>query len=243
MSKIYEALQNAQQESWPVEAPEAEVAKAEVVVREVPLVPAVGELNLENEMIALYQNIEALLPELDKKVLQFMGSRAGEGTSTVIREFARVAAKKLGKSVFLLDAGHHRNPTQYVFMHITPERGWESIDGSGSIVGGGDMDLQLPTGSPPKLNFYSSQILDFWKVLKQKYDFILIDSAPASLSPDGIEISRRVDGVVLVVEAEKTRWQVVSNLKEKIVHGGGNILGIVFNKRRYYIPDRIYNRL
>jgi len=52
-----------------------------------------------------------------------------------------------------------------------------------------------------------------------------------------------VDGVVVVVEAEKTRWQVVENLKQKIENRGGNILGIVFNKRRFYIPDSIYRKL
>jgi Mrp family chromosome partitioning ATPase len=52
-----------------------------------------------------------------------------------------------------------------------------------------------------------------------------------------------VDGVVLVVEAEKTRWQVVENLKEKIQNVGGNIIGVVFNKRRFYIPEALYKRL
>jgi len=52
-----------------------------------------------------------------------------------------------------------------------------------------------------------------------------------------------VDGVVLVVEAEKTRWQVVESLKEKIENSGGNILGMVFNKRRFYIPENIYRRM
>jgi Mrp family chromosome partitioning ATPase len=93
------------------------------------------------------------------------------------------------------------------------------------------------------LNFYSPSIKDIWDSLRQRYDLVLIDSAPLEVSPDGIEISRRVDGVVLVVEAEKTRWQVVENLKEKILNNGGSIIGIVFNKRRFYIPDAIYNRL
>jgi Mrp family chromosome partitioning ATPase len=52
-----------------------------------------------------------------------------------------------------------------------------------------------------------------------------------------------VDGVVLVVEAEKTRWPVAETVRDKIKNSGGNILGIVLNKRRYYIPDWIYNKL
>ncbi len=93
------------------------------------------------------------------------------------------------------------------------------------------------------LNFYSQNIVAFWESLREKYDLVLIDSSSAASSPDGIEIARRVDGVVLVVEAEKTRWQIVENLKEKIENSGGNILGVVFNKRRFYIPENIYQRL
>jgi len=207
-------------------------------------------MNFENEMISLYQNIETLLPDLERKVILFLSAKEGEGTSTIVREFARVAAKKLGKLVFLLDSGLNA-PKKCLFLHITPECGWEELarEGAGVVEDArcGEMDLEMcPTdllsGDGP-INFYTPNILDFWQSLRQKYDLVLIDSASASSSPDGIEIARRVDGVVLVVEAEKTRWQVVENLKEKIENSGGNILGVVFNKRRYYIPDSIYRRL
>ena len=54
---------------------------------------------------------------------------------------------------------------------------------------------------------------------------------------------RKVDGVVIVVEADKTRWPVVQSVREKIVQHGGRLLGMVLNKRRYYIPEFIYKRL
>ena len=46
-----------------------------------------------------------------------------------------------------------------------------------------------------------------------------------------------------MVEAERTRRQVVENVKNKIARNGGNIIGVVFNKRKYYIPEFIYRRL
>jgi Mrp family chromosome partitioning ATPase len=79
--------------------------------------------------------------------------------------------------------------------------------------------------------------------LKQKYDLILIDSAPVAIAHDGVDLSRIVDGVVLVLEAEKTRGPAVKSVKDRIVNNGGKILGIVFNKRRYYIPGWMYKRL
>ena len=71
----------------------------------------------------------------------------------------------------------------------------------------------------------------------------MIDSPPISASSDGLAIVRKVDGVIFVIEAEKTRWPVAQAAKEKIVSHGGNILGMVFNKRRFYIPEFVYRKI
>jgi len=246
MSKIYEALENAQQESRMMEKTIPKLPQT----NDPTLLPSVVEMDMEDEMISLYQNIESRLPDLDRKVILFLSAKEGEGTSTIVREFARVAAKKMGKLVFLLDSNRN-TPHKCLFLHITPECGWEEIardDADPAINSNrGEMDVETRPDNvlygDGQLNFYSTEILDFWESLRKKYHLVLIDSAAASRSPEGIELSRRVDGVVLVVEAEKTRWQVVENLKNKIENNGGNILGIVFNKRRYYIPESIYRKL
>jgi len=79
--------------------------------------------------------------------------------------------------------------------------------------------------------------------LKKEFDLVLIDSSPLTLSPDGLAIASKVDGVILVVEAEKTRWQTVKKVRDNIAIVGGNILGVALNKRRYYIPQFIYKYL
>ena len=83
----------------------------------------------------------------------------------------------------------------------------------------------------------------FWEPLKERFDLIIVDSPPVMLFPDGPAIVSKVDGVILVIEAEKTRWQVALNVKEKIIKSGGTILGTVFNKRKYYIPEYLYKYL
>ena len=44
-----------------------------------------------------------------------------------------------------------------------------------------------------------------WGKIRQRFDLILIDSPAFSASVDGIDLCAMVDGVVLVIEAEKTR--------------------------------------
>jgi protein-tyrosine kinase len=253
MSKIYEALQNVQQVGKEVDIKKSEVdVKKKELTRtsDAKLLPSLVDADFDSEMVTLYQNIEARLPDLSKKVIQFIGSREGEGTSTIVKEFAKVVAKRLGKSLFLLNADQY-NTRQQIFLHVLPNCGLEELPkdemfnertGDGQITDLDERIVSLNKMSTP-LDFYSPQMSGFWECLKQKYDLILVDSAPLSVSPEGIEIARRVDGVVMVVEAEETRWQVVKKLKDKLENVGANIIGVVFNKRRFYIPEAIYKKL
>jgi Mrp family chromosome partitioning ATPase len=83
----------------------------------------------------------------------------------------------------------------------------------------------------------------FLGAIRQQFDLLVIDSTPITKSPDGLGIVPRTDGVILVVEAEKTKWTVVENTKQQIQNVGGNILGMVLNKRNYHIPNFIYRFL
>ena len=181
-----------------------------------------SKLRMEDEMIGLYQNINSLLSHFPKKVIQFIGSREGEGTSTIIHEFARVLAK-FNKLVLIVDADS-RTLNQHLFPNIKSKYRPACL-----LVSNGQFSDTQKFGT-------------IWKKLRQQFDFILVDSPPATSTPEGLSISSKVDGVVLVLEADKTRWPVAESVKAKIIQNGGRILGIVFNKRRYYIPEFIYKK-
>jgi Mrp family chromosome partitioning ATPase len=50
-------------------------------------------------------------------------------------------------------------------------------------------------------------------------------------------------GTVMIVESEKTRWQVAEKIKSNIEKIGGKVIGIFVNKRKHYIPQFIYKFL
>jgi Mrp family chromosome partitioning ATPase len=260
MSNIYEALELAQRKMIgsqlgpQISLPEEVAANEEISVKKIPLKVARSEnsanIAMDSEMYCLYQNIEHLLPTPSKTIL-FIGLQGGEGVSTIVRDFARMATVRLDKSVLIMDAAHH-NPSQHLFFGIKGGAGGKDIMVKGESVDKscrqtGNTKLFLAPISPQHV--LTTHVNDhpaatgFLEELKNKYDFILIDSSPAITSPDSIAISRFTDGVVLIVEAERTRKQVVENVKNKISRNGGNILGVVFNKRKYYIPEFMYRRL
>lgn len=223
--------------------------------KEAPFTPPVGErllkpLNLEiqREMVNLHMNVEILLPDTGAKIIQFIGSIENEGTSTIVREFAKVSALKFNKTVLVVD-GNTRIPSQLEFFGIKAQCGLEDsyregegfkkavhqIEGTRLFVGA------LRKSSAPIVGALDHR--GFWKTLRKFFDLTLVDSPAANVSPDGLAISCRTDGVVLVLEAEKTRWPVAVHAKEKILKNGGKFLGMVLNKRKRHIPEQIYKNL
>jgi Mrp family chromosome partitioning ATPase len=79
-----------------------------------------------------------------------------------------------------------------------------------------------------------------WKLVREQFSLILIDSSLASVTADSMSLCETVDGIVLVVEAENTRSVVVKKVRDQILMQEGNLLGIVFTKRKLYIPEFFY---
>jgi len=133
MSKILEALDNAQADAW-AGGVQNEAAPSG------PAAPPDGasgtlrfsRVSMEEEMIALRQRLDALLPDRPTRAIEFIGSREGEGTSTVVEEFARHSATRFDQRVLLLKMDLH-GPA-------------EGLPGAGSSGAAADAMLRTPGG-------------------------------------------------------------------------------------------------
>ena len=247
MSKIYDALEHARRGGAAPVEPSAAPSVS------LPVNSQVGrdEVDMESEMIGLYQTITASLMEIDRPAVLFIGSRSNEGTSTIARELAKTVSLKMEKTVLLIDLDRSR-PDLHVYTNLKPENNIEGVAKTEDSIENTLCRVEESSLYVMPLfqrTMITPRTLDsvkgggFWEPLRERFDFIIVDSPPATMFPDGPGLVSQVDGVVLVVEAEKTRWQVALSVKEKIVKSGGNLLGIVFNKRRHYIPAFIYKYL
>jgi protein-tyrosine kinase len=264
MSKIFDALQLAHGERL-AEAKELNEELIEFSSKEMsekpsifssPPLTGVGHFSLprfyeEPELLALAQNIAARLPNPDQNVIQFVGSQVGEGTSTLIREFALTAARHSNKPVLLVEADFNRPSQNQAFSvetkppmeHVLKEG--KALDGVISQVEGSNLFLASLSSKVQRSltdrSFFGST--DMWKTAREQFSLILIDSSPVSVTADSLAICEIVNGTVLVLEAEKTRSAVVRNVKKQILMREGNLLGIVFTKRKFHIPKFIYKFL
>ncbi len=263
MSKIYEALQLAGRTvrteterptpRRPEPAPVRTLPEPGPTVQRLVSAPSEAPfpLHLDHTMTALYNSIQGLVPTSRGRTIEFIAPHAGSGASTLIREFAKVVAVKLKKSVLLLDADQHA-PTQAKEFNLEQREGWDSvfdkreriesvlqpIEGSSLTVS----QLLVSESSQPLL-FESTQFKGMLNRLKETFDLILIDAPPAAEYAEGLVLASKVDGVVMVLAAEETRWQVVEDVQRRLNMMGGNLLGSVLNKQRFHIPRMIYKRI
>jgi Mrp family chromosome partitioning ATPase len=216
---------------------------------ELPLVGAIaGELDLEAEMLELQRGVDALVPPRgDTRVLVFTGSRAGEGTSTIARAFARLLADRTKRPTLILDANQN-HPDQHRAFGVSNEIGWDDF--------GPADDLErvlyrtsypqlwvspISSDETPSVSLLEGDMLErLIRKLGQWFEEIVVDSGPLASCPAGFSLAQRADGVVLVVEADKTRWPVAQSARDAIVKSGAHPLGVVLNKRRYHIPGAVY---
>jgi Mrp family chromosome partitioning ATPase len=243
MTKIYDALKRAEQERGDQGA-----GRTEATIR-----PEKGlrTQSLRQKLIAVYQAIEAGLPDKSSRTILFVSARPGEGASTLVRELAILASGEFAQKVALIDAGrgaggHHERFgvkleagfDDVVSGRLQLDEVLQELDGGGLFLG-----CLAARHVPSSTVLADPKFEGIVKDLREKFSLVLFDSPPLAESSDALIIVPVADGVIMVIEAEKTRWQVAESARERMAMQGANILGIILNRRRFHIPQFIYRRL
>jgi Mrp family chromosome partitioning ATPase len=72
---------------------------------------------------------------------------------------------------------------------------------------------------------------------------ILLDLPPLNECAQALQVAQGAEGIVMVVQTERTRAEVARTLKNELDRLGVRILGAVLNRRKFYIPKSIYKHL
>jgi capsular exopolysaccharide synthesis family protein len=78
--------------------------------------------------------------------------------------------------------------------------------------------------------------------MKNVYDYIIIDCPPLGLVIDAAIIGGQSDGAIIVVEAGKTKYRLVQNVKDQLENSGVSVLGVVLNKVERKNQKGYYNK-
>lgn len=207
-----------------------------------PLLPAKGESafkeNGSNLLVPVKVNayFEILRDHLatsangapDKSsVLAVTSCRKGEGVSTVAASLAATVRRESQGRVLLLDA-----------------RGLRKSESNGHIMAPG---YEIHAGGDYVAHehrmYESSTMQELLALLKRDFTFVVIDTPAIFETAAAVRVCSLADDVLLVVEAEKTPWEVAQEAKRVLERANANLVGVILNKRKFHVPEWLYQRL
>lgn len=71
---------------------------------------------------------------------------------------------------------------------------------------------------------------DFWQEQLQFYEYVLVDAPPVLPVADAVVLSTQLDGVILVLDSNKTQVDTALEVKDRITRVNGKIIGVVLNR-------------
>jgi len=206
--------------------------------------------NKDDGIQNLVQRLDMALDTPGGRVIVFISARPSEGVSTVARDYALALADSADHDILLIDAGkldqafyddHEANSS--VAIADTVANGKPVQDAIYFLATHVHFGRWASSGRGRAAASKLVKDQDFWANLHKSFGTIVIDAPSLKESPDGISLAARANATVLVVEAETTRQPVVENLRDTLDAAGAKIVGVVMNKRRYYIPSKVYQNM
>ncbi|MEM7306064.1 MAG: CpsD/CapB family tyrosine-protein kinase [Planctomycetota bacterium] len=211
---------------------------AEIPVRREELVMALRpQGHLAEQYRRLRNSIQALNPDGAARTVLLTSAVRGEGKSVATLNMALAMVEVPRVRVLVID-GHVRHPSLEEYLGVPRRQGLTdvllgqlpleqairrtSVDRL-DIMGAGT----LP--DDPRLGLFVERMQSILHTLKRRYDYILIDMAPAMLVAEPSLLGTIADGILLVVRLGETPKHLVEETYNMLETLGGNVLGIVAN--------------
>ncbi|MBE6048882.1 MAG: CpsD/CapB family tyrosine-protein kinase [Clostridium sp.] len=193
----------------------------------------------------LRTNIQYSSFDKEVKVIVVTSSEAGEGKSTTAGNLA-MSFSQAQKRTIIIDCDL-RKPSLHKKFRLSNMIGLSNLlKGKESLREAVHqyndyLDILTSGKIPPNPSemLESRSMENLIERLKDEYDVIIIDSAPLQAVTDAQILSRKADGTIIVVRAEKTKRESVIQAEELLKKVDANILGIVLNgvgniRKEYY---------
>lgn len=183
----------------------------------------------------LRTNIKYLFKDKSLKKVLVTSTEKGEGKSTIASNLACIFAKD-SKKILIIDCDL-RSPSIHEIFEVSNEIGFSDViiditKLEESIINYYEYLDILPSGKIPKnpSELLGSTNMDILlEKLSESYDLIIIDSTPLLSVTDAQIISTKVDGTLLVINANKVSKENVLISKSILEKLNSKILGAVLN--------------
>lgn len=179
-----------------------------------------------------------------------------DGKSTVIANLG-VAMAQTGSRVLIVDCDL-RKPVQHKIFGLDNQQGFTNclvkelpLDEAVHETKTGVDSLRILTSGPlppnPAELLNSQRVRDFWPLLLEEYEYVLVDAPPVLAVTDASILAPQMDGVIMVTRYGVTRRDQVQQSREVFRKAKANLIGVVLNQVKmkghdyqyyYYSPGK-----
>jgi protein-tyrosine kinase len=241
VGKVYKALQRAEQELHRSK-PEAVTITDQWDQSQAPALRR-PDAPLAKEYERLATTIHRLQTESAVKTIMLTASLHGEGTTTVAANLALALAARESLRILLVESNFRRPALARLFRIeaaagltelIFKEAEWDAV-----VKEATPSNLCLITAGRPHSNatqlFELGRFEELLEEFRTEFDVTLFDTPPLVYA-EALVLASKVDRVLLVAQAERTRTDLLAEGKEELEKIGATILGVVLNRKKSYGP-------
>ncbi|MBN1553380.1 MAG: polysaccharide biosynthesis tyrosine autokinase [Phycisphaerae bacterium] len=185
----------------------------------------------------LRTNVKSIVRADEGRVICVTSAGVGEGKSLTLINLAQVSAQ-LGDRVLVVDSNPHR-PGLHTILQVEDHPGLSDLLAGEVALA----DAVHPTSLPnlhllPSGTAYNASLPGLYdgdtfkevmQKLKQKYDWIFLDSTPMIGASEAAELVRVADAILMVVQHRKYPRMLLCRAREMVEMLGGRLLGVVLN--------------
>jgi hypothetical protein len=209
--------------------------------------PTVAEQFADGQIQGLIRSLFLARAKAARQVV-FSGVYEDGGTGEVCRRIAEGLAKQTPARVCMLVTDEGLNS-------LGPEFGGPRADGGDTPESAGAAratPLQLRRNLwlvPPRVWRAGECVATFpWTrrrlaELRGDFDYAVIHAPPVGARGEAETLAQLTDGLILVLEAHRTRRMLARMTRQKLQTANVPVLGAVLSGRTFPIPERLYRRL
>ncbi len=255
MSKIFDALRKAEKSKRKTGSQAKKIRKPaskSPESKESAFLSGLDE-DFRRSLMTLRNSVDSEMRDKGTRIIMFASALPGEGKTTVSTFLARLMSASDMEKTLLVDCAV-RNPQIGKLFGIKKGKGIvEYLLGEAEAkdivrpVERGILDV-VTTRTVKEENivqplFHSERMRDFLIRMAEHYDYILVDSSSILNAPETTMLSPFMDGIIMVIQAGRTKREVINRAIMRVNKQGGTFIGSVLNRKKYHIPEFIYRRV
>jgi len=185
------------------------------------------------------------------RIALFSGLEREGGCAEICARTGEILASQTDAAVCLVDADF-RAPLLHEYFGVRNEKGLAEAALESGLIQEFAQQLSpanlwlIPSGyaaSQMHLATTADRLRARMAEVRRAYRYVIVHAGPLWLNANAMTFSKWTDGVVLIVEANRTRRDTARRIKESLAVANAKVLGVVLNNRSYPIPESLYCRL